>query len=597
MSASNTTLYQTSNSSASTLRPRNARLISFIEEGSPTHAANATAVSSSSSQTPPLVPSRGSSPDQIVGRPVALNQGRISGLGRQHARKTSEGGPAAATTDLWSSWSSIASSILGTEGQPSKGKAKGTYKQPRWMKQDKPYITSPVSPSWGPGIDEMPANVNKSLEDRQSQLESKKREALFMASGAENKDLSGKHKRRDSNAYDRDENTVEDALVYIHKIRREDTLPGVMLKYGCQPDVFRKVNRFWPNDNIQTRKHVFLPVEACSVRGKKVDEPYLLGLALEDSNRQNGTRLPSGALCDSYSGQTTTSPPAEVSCTTSNAEDHGLIHDSWVAILSFPDPIEILRMPRKSLGYFPRARRKSNATLTDTSTTSTPKTSFDMLRHPPTHAAQVSLSLGASPVRRPMLRPGSSLQRSSSTTSTQKTFADALQGPGGVGTLKGLRTEPSRPGPAEDVLNKKFHQYFPDITVAPPPEDPSRRFFSSARATPRASIDSVRSHRSNSSGLGDMPGAIEGFVRKLAGNMGGKGGPSKMGDLIELETNSDLGEPIPEDDEAQATPTGSSMNFPRLQAQSEEDLLNERFPIRGRVMNAYGMGVGMDKGD
>ncbi len=465
------------------------------------------------------------------------------------------------------------------------------------MKQDKSYASSPTSSQWGPSTANMSSAVQHPLEDRQSLLQAKKREALLVASTAENQDLNGRHKRRDSDAYTRDEETEGDTLVYIHKIKREDTLAGVMLKYGCGSDAFRKVNRFWPNDNIQTRKQVFLPVASCAVRGKKVDQPDLLGTALEELKLDN--KLAHRSLSGSQTGDGTSSPThSDLSRIVSNAADHGLRHDSWVSIPSFPDPVEILRMPRKSLGYFPRARRKSNAALTDTSTTSTPRTSFDMLRHPPTHAAQISASLNVSPVRRPVLRQNSSRQRSSSTTATQSSFIDALRGPGGVGTLRGLRTEPSRPGPAEDPLNKKFAQYFPEINVAPPEEIP-RIFLSSSRATPRASTDSVRSHRSNSSGLGDVPGAIEGYVRKMAGAKSKTGGASRMDDLIELETNSELRELSLEEEDDQATPTATTMTISGsrgFERPSDEELLNERFPIRGRVMNAYGMGVGKDKG-
>ena len=474
------------------------------------------------------------------------------------------------------------------------------------MKQDKSYTSSPTSPTWGPPIDSMSTTIPHPLEDRQALLQAKKREALLMADEGENKDMNGKYKRRDSNAYIRDDEVDEDALVYIHKIKREDTLAGVMLKYGCQPDVFRKVNRFWPNDNIQTRKHVFLPAEACSVRGKRVEQPDLLSTSMQDLKIEN--KGPSRSQSDTFTGEIATSPAqSAVSRMTSNVEEHGFKHDCWVSIPSFPEPIEILRIPQRSLGYFPRARRKSNSTLAGDSTTSTPRTSFDMLRHPPTHAAQVTASLNASPVRRPILRQGSNRQRSSSSTATQSSFVDALRGPGGVGTLRGLRTEPSRPGPADDPLNKKFAQYFPEITIAPP-EDIPRSFLSpSSHGTPRASMDSVRSQRSNSSGLGDVPGAIEGFVRKMAGaksksRASGLGGVGGMSDLIELETNSETAGDIDEEWGDQVTPTAERMNVTGsrglqrpMSTEVEAGELDERFPVRGRGVVAYGKGKGKEE--
>ena len=119
----------------------------------------------------------------------------------------------------------------------------------------------------------MPQLAAGTQEERQAMVQAKKREALLLASAHIQTDKTGRFKRRDS-----DTNICvpsehdEDALVYVHKVQPADTLAGVMIKYNCQQAVFRKVNRFWPNDNIHIRTHVFLPVEACGVRGKKVED-------------------------------------------------------------------------------------------------------------------------------------------------------------------------------------------------------------------------------------------------------------------------------------------------------------------------------------
>lgn len=420
-------------------------------------------------------------------------------------------------------------------------------------------------------------------------LQAKKREELLLASVAEKQDSSGRFKRRDSDAEIGFNETEDDVLVYMHRIQRQDTLAGVMLKYGCQQEIFRKANRFWPNDNIQTRKHVFLPVEACSIRGKKVDRPVRSEL-MPSSETITGAEQSNDGVRSSLDTDAVSSPlQSDFAFNNSENNDDGIKHESWAEIPAFQNPVEILRMPRKSLGYFPRARRKSNS-FKDESTASTPKSSFDMLRHPPTHAAQISASLNASPVRRPMhLRSGSARQRSSSTTATQSQFVDALHGPGGVGTLSGLRTKASKPGPADDVLNREFARRFPTLAIHS--EAPQPLLSVPDRLTPRASTDSVRSTRSNSSGLGDVSGAIEGWMRKMATGKAAKAGAGgRMGDLIELETNSDLGEPILEDDDEQQTPTLESTSRFGSKAHSsatEEEALDERFPIRGRIRNAY----------
>jgi hypothetical protein len=444
------------------------------------------------------------------------------------------------------------------------------------------------------------------LEDRAALVQAKKREALLLANTTENRDSLGRYKRRDSDA-DTGFNSTHsdqggDALVYMHKVEKRDTLAGVIIKYNCPAEPFRKINRFWPNDNIQTRTHVLVPLEGSTVRGRKVDSPYLSSdlfdpgpdnLPTRESfaKQQAGSDLSNGIHKSSSILSHPSIPFTSEPLSNSLVDEHDLKHDSWISLPNFEAPVEVLRVPRRTLGYFPRARRKSNATLTvASSTTSTPKTSFDLLRHPPTHAAQQAASLDVSPVRRPGLSSRLiSRQRSSSTSTTKNSFADALRGPGGVGDLRGLRTNPSRPGPADDPLNKKFNEYFPDFL---PPSGPSEmprtglfpRVGALGRSTPRASTDSVRSTRSNSSTLAaEIGNGLEGWVKRMAGT--GKNNVDKMGDLIELETNSETLGTVGDnsrDGGDDITPTASTSDFA-----TQEALLNERFPVRGRVRTAY----------
>ncbi|RMZ87637.1 hypothetical protein DV736_g5145, partial [Chaetothyriales sp. CBS 134916] len=438
------------------------------------------------------------------------------------------------TSDLWSAWSSYASSLLsgGPAAQARTKEGKSVPRPPKWMEQGRGFHIGPSVPTLGLGSNDMAKPVPGSLEDRRAMAQAERRKALLAAS-TDTPDARGNYKRRDSisqAAVWEDSDAQAQALVYRHRIQHDDTLAGVMLKYGCQPDVFRKVNRLWPNDSIQMRTQVLLPVDACAVRGKRADGPRradLLGPAVDG-------RSPS---------------PSRHSAA---ADDDAITHESWVLLPTCPNPVEIVRMPRSSLGYFPRARRKSNSTPTDASalvvSSPTHKASFDKLRHPPTHAAQVSMSLNASPIRRAgHPRQMSGRQRSSSSTTATSSFSDALRGPGGVGTLRGLRTEPSRPGPADDALNQTLRHLFPDLDLSPSQDLALPRLGGPAPATPRLSSDSVRSMCSNSSGLGEVSGALEGWVRKLASKKD-RGSGAKMGDLIELETNSEQGEPVGNDD-------------------------------------------------
>ncbi|KAK5467431.1 hypothetical protein LTS15_000403 [Exophiala xenobiotica] len=656
-----TGLYQSASSSTSTLRPRAPRLISYLDDESNDIAA----ISTSSSSTPPRIPSRGASPNPLasVSRSKSTEKSRNARSNNTHTRSSSGSQALSAEGQgIWEPWSSIqglASTLLGNETQRSSGqRANGATKKPLWMKQDKSYGTKVSTQKWGPSSHDTTASaVQEAIEERKAMVQAKKREALLLPSASENRDSLGRYKRRDSDAGasgSTPTDSAEDALVYLHEVQQGDTLAGVIIKYNCQADPFRKINRFWPNDNIQTRTHVLVPLEGCAARGKKVDSPYLTKDLFDPGPDKLATRTSSasqGGDLLSPEGPTNATMPSvytsePLSLITSSSEEIDFKHDSWVVLPGIKAPVEILRVPRRALGYFPRARRKSNATTTVASATSTPKTSFDMLRHPPTHAAQVSLSLNASPVRSSRINaPRPSLGRQRSSSATRNSFVEALRGPGGVGTLRGLRTEASRPGPAEDPLNRQFAQYLPDLL--PPAADMPRTGLTtttlrpSPRATPRPSTDSTRSTRSNSSGLGEVGGAIEGWVRKMAGVKRDRGAAiDKMGDLIELETNTDTeldgmgmgmgtgtgmrtennpgggtGSSLSssskgaqeEDTSGVPTPTagrsaaGTSATTSSSVTATEEALLNERFPIRGRVRNAYNntssASSGKDKGD
>ncbi|KIV89700.1 hypothetical protein PV10_07081 [Exophiala mesophila] len=603
-------LYQSSNNSNSTLRPRGARLISYLGDDN----IDSTAVSTSSATltsiapTPPRQPSRGVSPNLDLDTPRTARTSKLHGLsssGSQQSQTT--------TPVIWEPWSSIqglASSFLRSESPAStKDKSNAPFKTPAWMRQDRLYSsTNKPALEWGPNFSAS-APTHDLIAERKSKLEAKKREALLLAAAADTQDSIGRYKRRDSNgdtSFSISPDSSQDTLVYMHKVTKDDTMAGVVIKYNCQGESFRKVNRFWPNDNIQTRTHVLVPLDACSARGRKVDSPYLS----QDLFHPSPLSTPSTVEDPTSGSSTLTSEP--ISFITPSSEEVTFRHDSWVVLPSFKEPVEVLRVPRRALAYFPRARRKSNSTLATTSPGATPKSSFDTLRHPPTHAAQISASLNASPVRRPALqaRLNSGRKRSASTTTSSNSFADSLRGPGGVGTLSGLRTEIARPGPGEDPLNKKFAQYLPDLLA---PEDIPRTGFSfrpTPRATPRASVDSSRSTRSNSSGLVDLGGTLEGWVRKIGPKALRErtGTVAKMGELIELETNSEgqelgsqsrsrlrveTGRSSIESSRDSLTPTAiPCTNGPGLSITSatEQAILNERFPMRGRVRNAYETG-------
>ena len=357
------------------------------------------------------------------------------------------------------------------------------------------------------------------------------------------------------------EQDLTDALVYLHVISKSDTLAGISIKYNCPVAVIRKSNRMWPNDTVQTRKSIVLPVDACGVKGRPVpapieepEEDLLLGgteiISSETtpgatnttSHQANGIHNRESSL-----SSISTSVFRPQSSTTSQTDaEPPWKHDSWSLLPSDTKPTEIVRLPRQALGFFPRARRKS----LPYSDEPTPSPSIDLTR-PPSVGAQsprASLTLLRT-------RPSRSVS-SASNTSNARTNSAFLQGPGGVGTMgRNVRA----PGPAQDGLNKHFAQYLP--SVAPPPNQSVYTPWNpglyegtnSAVSTPGVA---------NAQGFEfeQIPGAIEGWMRKVATKAatalqeGAQAGASKgagakalgvgsgMGDLIELTDAFAIGE-------------------------------------------------------
>ena len=389
------------------------------------------------------------------------------------------------------------------------------------------------------------------MEDRRTKMQAERRKTLLQVNGNVTADSSGRYKRRGSDdriSGSADDDQDRDALVYLHRVKAEDTLAGVTIKYGCDPNIFRKANRLWPNDTIQIRKEVVLPVDACSVKGCKVTEPDDR-TAAHGSERTNDfmptiTQTPWGDLHSASDNKVTpissipTSP--SISVALSNPEEPPWKHDSWVTIDGFVDAVEIARLSRRSLGYFPRSRRKS-ATFSDLDT---PSESLDLHRR----------SYPSSPPRS---------QATKSRSSSASYFAHQLQGPGGVGTMgKNVHS----PGPAQDGLNKLFAAHLPNLA-------------------PQPSSESLHSSFSQSNGIDNIGGAVEGWVRKLATKAASTvqpstpGGKLVVGDLIELSEDAfEFGKD--DEDRQRQRDTNAAVGVWAWSAGQERGL-RERLPSRG----------------
>ena len=394
-------------------------------------------------------------------------------------------------------------------------------------------------------------------------MQARKRETLLAANGHVTPDVSGRYKRRDSDERNHTsappgERDDRDALVYLHKVKTDDTLAGVMIKYSCQPNVFRKANRLWPNDSIQVRKTVVLPVDACGVKGRKIPEPGKPSELLGDGQIEDLMATPTtfqspwGDLHDSPKDKETplssipTSPSISISL--SNPEEPPWKHDSWVMIDGFSDAVEIARLSHKTLGYFPRSRRKS-LTFSDVGT---PPASLDLPRG----------SYQSSPPRE---------QKPKSRSSSGSYLTHQLQGPGGVGTMgRDVRS----PGPAQDGLNKLFAAHLPSLA-------------------PRKSFESVNSSSSHGNGgIENVGGAIESWMRKLATKAANSVQPptprarSGVGDLIELSEDAfEIGDNDHADEEGRRSTitNGNAGSGVGAWSAEQEVMLREHFLPGGRV--------------
>ncbi|KAI9847040.1 MAG: hypothetical protein M1838_001052 [Thelocarpon superellum] len=543
---------------STSLRPRQRRFLSALDEDLRAGTGNASSVST------PLVPhelsprpSRAISPIPQTHPSRSTVHGSTSSAGFAGAARgvgagSSRGGALSQTTfasGLWeNSWSTLqglASNLLGGDegdGRNGRDSAFGRRrKRPMDVLSNK--NTGRRTPvHWGPTPEAGKAEDQigtGSRDSREALVRAKIREEMLTANGHNLPDASGNYKRRLSDdggpslsapPVEHDPDLDHDALVYIHPVRPDDTLAGVIIQFHCEPAAFRKANRLWPNDSIQMRKTVVLPVDACAVKGRPVQGP---SESMDFLSSEVSASDPAMDAPSSWTG-TTASPPATrgrspslLSC--DNRDGPAWTHDSWVAIDGHPGPVEIARLPQRTLGFFPRRRRKS----VSYSDLTTPSSSLDLSRP-----------------------PGPSARRAKARSDSSSLFEQKLQGPGGVGSLgAGVTT----PGPGLDQFNKYLAPHLPNVA----PHDG----LDGASGGPPTGLDNVGS-------------AIEGWMKKMAtraaaameqpGTSNG-GDRAATGDLIELSDGLD----------------GSDDGVARArESTGREDLegaVRGRFPMRGKT--------------
>ncbi|KAH7382557.1 hypothetical protein DE146DRAFT_231699 [Phaeosphaeria sp. MPI-PUGE-AT-0046c] len=552
-----------SSKSSSTLRPRTRRLISveddiYATEGSDDATSRNASRITSRNVSPSASSNQGAGPRSRLNVTSEPSSSFLRAPSVQNPK--SPRSPANTLSGIWgNSWSAIqdiAANVIGNEGTPT-GTSGTRRRRPSHARRTS--VSAPPPKQWGPAGAGSHVGAG-TQEERETMVRAMKRKDLLIANEHLVPDSVGRIKRRNSDerlsaSAPPGDNEDRDALIYIHKVGPQDTLAGISIKYNCEQAVLRKTNRMWPNDSVQTKRVIVLPVDACGVKGRPAHGPEPLpeeDLILGEFGESSGSK-PQGPEAQGLPNGWSTSKSKDVdtgSVVSSHTEaDPPWKHDSWVLLSNDKQPTQIGRIPRRGLGFFPPARRKSLAY----SDASTPRASVDLPRSSPS-----TNPLTNSPSRAARPRAASNLS-SVSTHSRQRNTSGGgwgLHGPGGVGTMgRNVRS----PGPAQDGLNKKFAQYLPNM--APPP---GQEYFTPWAAS-LLDQESGVSHQYGGSGaitpingtgvdLQEIGGAIEGWMRKVGSQaqkilsepgtpgqgkrsavpvLGAVGGD--LGDLIELQ--------------------------------------------------------------
>ncbi|KAJ5734319.1 hypothetical protein N7493_003105 [Penicillium malachiteum] len=546
--------------------------------------------------TPSPLSSRGASPLPMkhpsrVTESANRSRNELASFGLNGSSK-----PARGTTDFldspWSSLQNLASSVLGSNiGRDAADNSTKAHSRRKPSRSDL-YIRSiprstPSTSTWGPLAPASPEIGSGTKEERQALVQAKKREALLLADSDPIASRNFQHKKRYSGDFSDqaiDPDHDEDALAYVHRVQTTDSITGVTIKYGCQAAVFRKANGFWPNDNIQSRSIVLLPVDACSVKGRPIRQEETGDLVRPNSEDGTGSCIrPTDSLPDSPKNQNT-------SGNTESDSNQIWRHESWVQIDGFPAAIEIGRVPRRALGFFPRTRRKS-VSYTDSEPVSATSSQGPASSPAFSGSPQLDLSQSALPRIRPRdgETPKPAGQRPTRPQHRRQRSSIHLSGTG-VGTLDRTSTAP---GPALDGLSKFFSQHMPQLAPPAPSQDPRRPSFGSE--------STVVSNAST--GLENIGGALEGWVRKVASrakvglsDMQGSSTPPKTGrgrspglwgmaDLIEL------------DDASEGRRSPSVMGTSRRQAQASSSSSSSFRPTASASTTSRSRALGSGSGD
>ncbi|KAF7543157.1 hypothetical protein G7046_g10051 [Stylonectria norvegica] len=302
------------------------------------------------------------------------------------------------------------------------------------------------------------------------------------------------------------------------------------------------------------RKWLTIPVDACEIRGRPCEPPSWHNsqsvdlLAPTPAVDDNPCQAPA-AHDDFFSRPGNGTPPDSRAA---EGEDRPWTHVRWVKIDSFLQPVEVARVARKAMGYFPPRRKKSVRTI---STFSTPRQSFDLSSNP-------AGSVDGAPSRRQSVLSSRPQVSGTTVSSPGRGISEGPDGlpswmrrPGGVGSMgRNVRT----PGPDKDYFNTWTKKHLPGLNIDGLPSMAimgSETAHFGFKSEPSGLVDShfgegheYRPTTQQGTGLDKAAASIETWLRGALARhpgtpMGGsRGRLGDEGDLIELtDTASDDG--------------------------------------------------------
>ncbi|KAI1128242.1 hypothetical protein F5Y10DRAFT_240853 [Nemania abortiva] len=391
----------------------------------------------------------------------------------------------------WSSVQDFATSLLdgGYNSEPSRPNSRSGPKpraKPFWKGLGgMNTLTRKASETWGPAplSSSRPAPKDiaaGSLAEREAQLMARKKASILESHDGVNGglDITGKYKRRnsDENLRSASQPVIEEFLVYLHHVQPTDTYAGIILRYRCMEHAFRKINGLWSRDNIQVRKHLLIPVDACETKGRPCEPPSFYSQKIDhlattpqdsDINNFGRSNMDSQRLHDDYFGSLNGKAAGHLA---QEIDERPWTHVRWVKLDSLQEPVEIVRVKRTAVGYFPPRRKKSIHTV---SAFSTPRQSLELSK-----AISNNSVAGESPCRTPSRRQSTMSARPTASSLSLGSPASGrsrgeslgqmegvpawMRKPGGVGSMgKSVKA----PGPATDSFNTWVNKRLPGFNI------------------------------------------------------------------------------------------------------------------------------------